>query len=244
MVSLSSTDAVTRGLACAREITAQAYTLQGQVVHALEAAAQRGAHVIVELERRPYVDPRLADENKRVVSQLRAAGVDARLGDPVHAKVIVEDGTFYLDDKNFRPHDLVLRADSAADLRSIAVVKHEALLKEAQLLKSAQSGDDAIVESESFGCCNSVYSALAKVAHAGASPRLLVCERELRGNAREREVAGKGAWLGSANATIAAGPTDLPDWGYRTTDDSIVQAVRTRLESVWASAHDFKFRKN
>jgi hypothetical protein len=235
-------------------------------VHALEAAAQRGAHVIVELERRPYVDPRLADENKRVVSQLRAAGVDARLGDPVHAKVIVEDGTFYLDDKNFRPHDLVLRADSAADLRSIAVVKHEALLKEAQLLKSAQSGDDAIVESESFGCCNSVYSALAKVAHAGASPRLLVCERELRGNAREREVlsdlvrdgvrvrvcenseklavAGKGAWLGSANATIAAGPTDLPDWGYRTTDDSIVQAVRTRLESVWASAHDFKFRKN
>lgn len=216
----------------------------------------------MELERRPYDNPHLAEENKRVVGQLRSAGVDARLDDPVHAKVILEDGTLYLDDKNFGPHDLVLRADSAADIRSISTVKHEALAEEAQLLKSARRGEDVIVESESFGCCNTVYSTLDRIARLGVSPRLLVCERELRGNARERQVlgrlvrdgvrvrvcenseklavAGNGAWMGSANATVAFGESDLPDWGFATNDATIVRAVRARLESIWASAHDFK----
>jgi hypothetical protein len=220
---------------------------------------------VVEVERRPYHNPHLARENRKVVNELRAAGVDARLSDPIHAKTIVEDGTLYLDDKNWGQCDLILRAGSTDDIGSIKMVKHEALEAEAQLLRSARSGDDVIVESESFGTHNAVYSALDKVARRGASLRLLVCERELRGNVREREalgdlvrdgarvricenseklaITGNGAWIGSANATIAFGKSDLPDWGLATNDDSIVRAVRDRIEDVWDSGRDFKVQK-
>jgi phosphatidylserine/phosphatidylglycerophosphate/cardiolipin synthase-like enzyme len=265
VVELSSTRDVLAGLARANEIEAHAYTLHGDTLHALEDAARRGAHVVVELEGNPYNNPHLARENQRVVNELRSAGVDARLGDPVHAKTIVADGTLYLDDKNFGPHDLVLCADDATDVRSIATVKHEALAAEAQLLRGASAADDIIVESESFGCCNAVFSALARAAGMGASPRLLVCKREASGNARERGLlqqltrdgvrvricddseklaaAGDGAWIGSANATVAFDRADLPDWGLRTNDPSIVHAVRARVEAVWSSARDFKSQK-
>ncbi|MBV8579945.1 MAG: hypothetical protein JOZ86_04865, partial [Candidatus Eremiobacteraeota bacterium] len=92
MFTLSTTDAIVSGLSSAKKIEAHAYTLHGHVLHALEAAARRGAHVVVELERRPFDNPRLAEENKRVVEEMRAAGADARLADPVHAKSVIEDG--------------------------------------------------------------------------------------------------------------------------------------------------------
>ena len=261
MFTLSTTDAVVSGLAHATNVEAQAYTMHGPVLWALEAAARRGAHVVVELERNPFGDSRLAAENARVVERMRAAGVDARLADPVHAKWVVEDGVAYLDDKNFGAHDLILRADSVAELASVPTVKHRALEAEAQLLRSAQPGDDVIVETESFGCCNAVYSALDAIARRGVSPRLLVCERELHDNPRERQVLGRlvedgvrvrvcrnseklaavrdAAWMGSANATVAFGSSDLPDWGFATTDATIAPAVRARLQDVWLKAQDF-----
>ncbi len=260
MVELSSARELFSALVRAKTIELQAYTLHGPVLRALETAASRGARVGVELEGSPHDDPRgaLGRENRRVVAELRAAGIDARLGDPLHAKSIVADGTLFLDDRNFNASDVVLRDDDPADAASIPTLKHEALAAEAGLLRAARTDDGVIVASESFGCCNSVYSALDALAKRGGVPRLVVCERELRGNARERDVlralmrdgvrvrvgrdtekfalAGNRAWIGSANATVAFDRADLPDWGLCSEDPAIVAVVRGRIESEWSRA--------
>jgi hypothetical protein len=264
MLHVSSTGEMLGALERASDIDARAYTLHGAALEALEAAAERGAHVSVELEGRPHNDPkgRLAAENRRLVGELRAAGADAQLGDPVHAKVITADGTFYFDDKNWGTRDLVLREDDPAVAASIPLVKHEALAAEARLLRDARAGDGVIVASESFGRFNAVYSALDELGRRGGAPRLIVGNRELRGNARERDalatlardgvciriaddseklaVAGDRAWIGSANATVAFGRADLPDWGVCTDDPTIARAIADRVESEWTHAKVFR----
>jgi phosphatidylserine/phosphatidylglycerophosphate/cardiolipin synthase-like enzyme len=264
VVALSSTREVLDGLRRATKIGVEAYTLHGPVVSALEAAARRGARVTVGLEGKPYHDPkgRLADENARLAGELRAAGVDVILGHPLHAKAISADGTLYLDEKNWGLGDLVLRDDDSAEARAIPMIKHEALAAESELLRTARASDGVIVESESFGCCNPVYDALDGLGRAGAAPRLLVCAHELQGNARERRVlqnlvrdgvrvgvckdsaklalAGDRAWLGSANATVAFGDSDMTDWGLCTGDTDIVGAVRNRIESTWRTSKELK----
>lgn len=260
MVELSSGRELFAALARAKTIELQAYTLGRSVLRVLETAASRGAHVGVELEGSPRDDPggALARENGRMVAELRAAGVDARLGDPLHAKSIVADGTLFLDDRNWNASDIVLRDDDPADAASIPKLKHEALAAEAGLLRAARCEDGVIVASESFGSGNSVYSALEALARRGGAPRLVVCERELRGNARERAAlralerngvrvrvgrdteklaaAGDRAWIGSANATVAFGRADLPDWGLCSDDPAIVAAVQDRIEAEWTRA--------
>ncbi len=263
MLHLSSTAAVLGALARSGNVNVRAYTLHGPVLRALEAAAARGARVSVELEGTPYNDPkgRLAAENRRVVGELRAAGADARLGDPLHAKVISADGAFFFDDKNWGARDLVVRDDDPADAAAIPMVKHEALAEEARLLRDARGNDGILVASESFGRNNAVYAALDELGRRGAAPRLVVGARELHGNSRERgalealacdgvrvrvagdseklAVAGDRAWIGSANATVAFGRADLPDWGACSEDRAIVNAVRDRVESEWACAKAF-----
>jgi hypothetical protein len=187
------------------------------------------------------------------------------LGHPFHAKVLAVDGTLYLDEKNWHPGDLVLKVDDPAEVAKIPMIKHEALAREGRLIDGASSADRVIVESESFGCCNKVYSELRQAARAGAAPRLLVSARDLSGNAREREViealvrdgvtaricndseklavAGTAAWLGSANATIAAPDSDSTDWGLDTRNAEIVAAVRARLEADWQTAKPFRYQK-
>ncbi|MBV8148672.1 MAG: hypothetical protein JO092_06250 [Candidatus Eremiobacteraeota bacterium] len=257
MIQLSSTKDVVATLGRARTIDAQAYTLHGDVLHGLEDAARRGAHVSVRLEGRPFKNPKLAEENQRVVNALRAAGADAALGHPLHAKAIEADGALYLDDQNWGRQDLVLRDDHPVD---VVMRKSEALAQEASLLL-AGNGVGAIVETESFGRYNPVSAALEKLARAGSAPRLLVSERDLRGNVKERaalaRLAGEGvairvcenseklalsgnrAWVGSANATVAFGESDMTDWGLRTDDATIVNAVRSRIEAQWNSAKPF-----
>jgi phosphatidylserine/phosphatidylglycerophosphate/cardiolipin synthase-like enzyme len=260
-VELSSTGQVCQALRGARQIDLQAYTIWGPALQAVKAAAQRGAQVAVHLEGDPFKNPHLAKENRNLAAQLRAAGATVTLGHPLHTKALTVDGTLYLDEKNWRPGDLVLRVDDPAEAAKIPMIKHEALAREGQLIGSASGADRVIVESESFGCCNKVYSELRQAALAGAAPRLLVSSRELSGNVREREVlealvrdsvtvrvcddseklavAGDAAWLGSANATIAAPDSDSTDWGLDTRDAEIVAAVRSRLESEWQSARAF-----
>jgi len=259
MLALSSLGAVLRALGTAHRIDVEAYTLHGPVLRAVEAAARRGADVNVALDGEPYNDSKrhLASENQRLVDELRASGADAVLQRALHAKTIAADATLYLDGKNWHGDDLIL-SESAAQSHSVAMVKHEALEEERKLIAGAQKSDGVIVESESFGCCNAVYAALERLARAGGAPRLLVSERELHGNERERRAlgrlvaegarvrvcrdseklaaAGDGAWLGSANATLAAPAEDSIDWGLRTRDKTIVAAVRQRLEGQWASA--------
>jgi hypothetical protein len=262
MLQLSSTGALLDAIAHAKRISLEAYTLSRPVVKALEAAAGRGALVDVTLEGKPYDDRAggLKNENARLVKEMRAAHVDATLAERIHAKACRVDDTLYLDEKNWRTDDIVLR-DDAADAGSIAMEKRDALAREAQLLDRAAKDGAVIVESESFGSGNAVYDALKVLGLAGAAPRLLVTKRVLSGNQRERSiledlardgvrirvcddssklaVAGDRAWLGSANATVTFGQ-DMTDWGLCTGSVPIVDTVRTHLEAQWAVARGFK----
>jgi phosphatidylserine/phosphatidylglycerophosphate/cardiolipin synthase-like enzyme len=267
MLQLSSTDALLDAIAGARNVSLQSYTLSRPVVDALEAAARRGAHVAVELDGNPHDDraDRLKSENARLVAEMRGAGVDATSAPEIHAKACRVDGSLFLDEKNWRSGDIVLRDDDAADAASIPTTKHEALAQEARLLDRAAAGDAVIVESESFGAGNAVYNALKALGLAGASPRLLVTKRVLSGNRRERSIledlvrdgvrvrvckdssklaiAGDQAWLGSANATIAFPAGDMTDWGLCTANSAIVATVRDRLETQWQTAKEFRCQR-
>ena len=189
MLQLTSTAAVVDQIAHARSIAAEAYTLHGPVLFALEEAARRGACVRVRLEGRPFDDPkgRLAAENARLTGELRACGAQASLAHQLHAKALDLDGVLYLDEKNWQRNDLVVRESDTAEARAVATIKHEALAREAQLLADSGRGDGAVVESESFGCCNAVYGALSKLARSRrlAAP-LRRAERTARQQARSR----------------------------------------------------------
>jgi hypothetical protein len=267
MLSLSSTRVLLDRLRTAREIAVEAYTLHGKVLRAVEAAGRRGANVTVELERHPFNDRKgdLAKENERLAHALAAAGVEVRLADRVHAKEIELDGTFFLDEKNWRKDDIILCEDDPVEARSIPMTKDKALAQEAKLLDAASRSDRVIVESESFGAGNVTYEALKALGEGHVSPRLLVSERDLRGSRRERAVlqslvrsgvavrlckdskklavAGNSAWLGSANATYAGDGFDMTDWGIRTNDVTIVKTVRDSLEAQWESAKPFRGRR-
>lgn len=262
MIDLSSTREVVARLLTGHDIAAEAYTLHGPVLRALEDAARNGARVEVRVEGRPYGDGKghLAAENARIVAELRRAGADASLGDPIHAKEIAIDGALYLDEKNWRMDDIVLRDDDPPGADHLPMTKREALECEARLLRGARGGDGVIVESESFGAGNTTFDALRMLGRAHAAPRLLVSERDLRGNRRERgalaalardgvrvrvcrdseklAVAGDRAWLGSANASYADGKWNMSDWGVCTRNGEIVGAVRARLEQAWQTARD------
>jgi phosphatidylserine/phosphatidylglycerophosphate/cardiolipin synthase-like enzyme len=145
---------------------------------------------------------------------------------------------------------------------AFAFAKRDALASEARLLCSAQADDDVIVESESFGNDNPVYAALEALAKGGATPRLLVSSREAASNRREQNalerlsrdgvavrlcpdsekfaLAGRRAWIGSANASPAFGHPDMIDWGLRTDDRTIVAAARDRVEARWNAASPLK----
>ena len=261
MVALSSTSEVLTQLATGSRIVAEAYTLHGPILRALETAARRGAHVVVEFEAKPFGNPRLAKENARLAQELRRAGADAELQERVHAKEIAIDGVLYLDEKNWHAGDVVLRDGDAHDAAKIASTKSDALAREAQLLAAARARDGVIVESESFGSGNAVYSRLRELGRAGASPRLLVSERVLHGDRRERRVledllrdgvrirvckdsakfavAGDRVWVGSANASYAGGKWDMTDWGLCTGNAAIVDTVCARLDAEWSSAKRF-----
>ncbi|HZZ00137.1 MAG TPA: hypothetical protein VFE36_11230 [Candidatus Baltobacteraceae bacterium] len=261
MLHLSSTSALIAAIQHARNVAVRAYTIHGSVLKALESAARRGAHVEVRLDEAPFADEKdhLAGENRRLVGEMRAAGIDAGLDHPLHSKAIDVDGTLYLDEKNWDGEaDIVVRDDDPGD-SSVATTKSNALEQEGALLCDADA--DAIVETETFGRFNPVSAALDRLARDGKSPRLLVSARDLRHNARELAalqklsadgvrvrvcadsakfaVAGGRAWLGSANATVAHAKFDMPDWGACTSDAQIVTAVRDRLEARWASARAF-----
>ncbi|HTU82752.1 MAG TPA: hypothetical protein VMF61_11520 [Candidatus Acidoferrales bacterium] len=258
MVRLSSTRDAIAAVGGARDVQACAYTMRdGPMLRALEDAARRGAHVVVRLDGadRPAEDG-IARNNRGIVRRLRAAGADAALRRGTHAKSIVADGAAYFDGRNWGEGDFVLRDDGAC---GVAGTKRDALALEAALLGRASAADGVLVESESFGTGNPVYGALHALARAGASPRLMVSERDLRHNARERAilerlqhdgarvrvcpdsekfaVAGSRAWIGSANASFALRDAgDLTDWGLTTGDAAVVAAARDRVERRWTAA--------
>ena len=197
-------------IAEASRIALSAYTLEprGEMVRALDAAADRGARVAVTLEgfagRSDARDlRRVALENAR---DLRAHGVRVRLGTggaEVHLKAAVIDGTAFLDDRNWaaRSETIVAtteRGEVAAVLDAIAGRPHDAgclatdkrsaLGREAEAIRCG--GDHVDLESESFGP-GIVATALRERAAGGALVRVLVNDRI----ASERRARGERALL-------------------------------------------------
>ena len=285
-MTLSSTSQLLSSLQDARDVSLIAYTLPaGRVLDGLTAAAKAGARVRVRLEGYIYKDDgSVGAVNAAAVAQLRAAGADARLVHPdeqspdamLHCKAALVDGALFLDDRNWPDDggDTILRDDFANDAQIVrdavdgkedaptpffAVAKREALASEARLLHEAHAGDDVIVESESFGANNRVYTAIDAAAQAGAHVRLLVSARDLQGNANEKGaleklvsdgaavrvvdadeklcvVNGTRGWMGSANATVAFNHPDQLDWGARTDATDIVQHLGETFDARWQTA--------
>ena len=226
-VAFASPGDVVRAIGSAREVAFAAYLLNptGSVARGLEAAADRGASVSVTLEAfadRPPANAlrRLAERTAR---DLRAHGVDVRLGvpggDTVHLKAAVVDGTAFLDDRNWsaagetivattRPAEVAaVRAaidGTTGRAGDLATEKEPALELEAEAIRSG-GGDTIDVETESFGAC-AVSAALRARAQAGDHVRLLVSGRiaSARRSVRERALLRRLAAAGVEVRTTEA----------------------------------------
>jgi hypothetical protein len=187
MVALSSMAQVCRALCGARRIDLQTYTVLGPVLKAVEAAAHRGAEVTVRLEGRPFKSPDLAKENRNVAGQLRAAGATLTLAHPLHAKVLAVDGTLYLDDRNWRSGDLVVKVDDPAEVAKIPMIKHEALACEGRLIDGATTPIACSSKANRSAAATKFTANFAKPPSTaplqGCSYRRATCP-EMRANAR------------------------------------------------------------
>lgn len=199
MITLSSQKTFYRALGQAHSITIGAYMLEpGRVTRALEAAARRGADVVVRLEEKPSNDPTgaLARQNERIVKELRSDGADAAVIPQLHIKTAICDGAAYLDDRNFPSSgaDTILRDDTPADVAdvvaalnglpaspkgSISITKAAALNAETKMLREAIGARRVEVQSESFGGSSGVYGALRMLAARGVQCKLSVAKHAL-----------------------------------------------------------------
>ena len=232
MQALSSGSEALAALNQARNVLYAGYAPpSGRVLRGLLAAAERGAHVCVRIEGRPFSDPSgaRAAMAQRAVARLGAAGADAALADTaglgpaLHLKALLCDGVAYLDDCNFpRNNDTVLRDDCPRDASAIrsaalgkapasdAVVatKAQALAQESAMLRAGSHARRVEVETESFGVSGTVYAALKELAARGVACRLLVCARALSPGARRAvrllEAAGVQVRAGRFTEKLAA----------------------------------------
>jgi hypothetical protein len=260
VTTLSSLSALIRAVERARTVSLVAYQLpRGELLDALERAAQRGCRVRVRLEAKPYPDPSdgILRHNRSVVRELRQCGADAGFADvdagaPLHAKAVEVDRTLYLDDVNFAKNGTLLRVCGRTN---IAWNKRAALDSEKRLLERRGNGDRVEVESESIGAGSVIYSALLRLGMTGPHPRLLISreaitqqERKLLGrlencgvevrdcSANEKfAVSGARGWIGSANATSSYPNNDV-DWSLVTQSRVIVNYLRKSFESRWQRA--------
>lgn len=179
-----------------RDIALGSYTLAptGPIARALEAAADRGARVIVRLDGHPSFGHAGSGDgfSHTVVRDLTAHGVRVETtgpaDPPAHLKAAVVDGVAYLDDRNWaaRGEETIVRDDDPADVGavrtaiagrpavggSVTLEKSAALAVEAAMIKTAP-GDTIDMASESFGGCI-VSAALAARAAAGTHVRVEV----------------------------------------------------------------------
>jgi len=145
------------------------------------------------------------------------------------------------------------------DTSDLALRKDRALTLEARMIREAPAGAAIVCETESFGA-SCVSDALLERARRGERDmRLIFNGRALTERAASRAatetlaalraagveversgangkfcLAGDQVWLGSANATAGEGWT--LDWGMRTDDPAVANALRARFEGDWRSA--------
>jgi phosphatidylserine/phosphatidylglycerophosphate/cardiolipin synthase-like enzyme len=242
----------------------------GPAQQALLAAARRGAHVVVTLQREPWNDPDGAVFNARSAHALSRAGAHVTLLDReqarFHLKAAVCDGVAYLDDRNWTKHghEIVVADDAARDValvraavtrraagsdRTLALRKDAVLARETALIRSA--GDAPVIVESEYADESPLVDALRKHAERGA-PAMLILGRGRRHGPREpaliaslrragvdvREtgineklaLVGNRAWIGSANATVAAsGIAGQIEWGVVTRKRELVKAVAAAL---------------
>jgi len=257
MLSLASNADALAAIGSARSVAFSSYMLHpGAVFDALDAAARRGASVVVRVEASPYRAGSLARLNARMVDRLRRDGADARAEGGVHTKALTADGVAYYDDANWLEHggDTIVRDTDAAD-PAVATTKGAALASELRLIEGARAGDSIDIETESFGN-GPISGALERAARRGVRVRMLVSKRELGGNGREAAtiadlvragagvratdatekfaLAGSDAWVGSANATYGA--FEQSDWGVVTDDAEIREHCAQAFAGRWSLA--------
>lgn len=199
-ISISSSADVLARIGTARDVHFGAYILPaGPMRDALEAAARRGAHVAVTLQRDPFRDPRgaLARLNAASAAALRGAGARVALLPSArvafHLKAALCDGVAYLDDRNWpaRGGDTVVADDDPRDVAlvratlagragtddALATRKDAALAREAALIDGAR-GAPVVLATESFGA-GPISVALRRHAASGAPTTLVVDQRRL-----------------------------------------------------------------
>ena len=243
----------------AKNVKVDAYVLgsRGAMLRALERAADRGADVSVALCEKPASDDEEAKANARIADALRHHGVRV-VNDPptgpgsIHAKVAMVDDRVFYDDRNWRSSggdDLIVSGD-VDDALSIRA-KAQVLADEAALIRSG-TGRSVFVATESFGP-GPVAKALLERAQRGDDVRLIYNPGEhVRGGeatlatmraagVRIEEsyqnhkfaCVGTRAWVGSANATVAAGETGVGlEWGTEL-HGTLAARVNALAEDMW-----------
>ena len=197
----------TREVAGARDVAFGAYVLRpdGPAQKALLAAARRGAHVTVTLQRDPYNIRDGVAHNAASANALRRAGAHVQmldLGDKAfHLKAAVCDGIAYLDDRNWTTQrQIVVKDDAPRDValvraaltggdassnRAVALSKDTALARETSLVRHAGNAP-VVVESE-YVSASPLAEALRE--HAARGARTVLILGSWRNHARSERAA-------------------------------------------------------
>jgi len=182
----------------------------GDMVHALGSACDRGSTITIQLDRAPF--SYAVATNQQATMQLLAhhCHVSYASGN-THLKVALLPNAMYLTDRNFTPDGLFVRDTDAHDRAAVMETlrghtgatehfwtrKSQALQAEAAFIATANR--TLFLETESFGAGNPVYDAIRDRIAARVAVYLLVSSLEYGQDQRERQVVGS---LAAAGAQI------------------------------------------
>jgi hypothetical protein len=200
--STTSLDALYGAIDRAGSVVVSAYTLSSRssMLHTLESAAARGAHVQLVVLTGEGMEYALV-ANHEIAAQERAFHVALSNG-PLHLKAAVLNGGaggVFLTDRNFAQDSVILvlpahyalaieRAmiGDAHDDGNLTLTKGSSLTREAALISSARTTVE--FESESFSAGNPVYDALEAAIRRHVRVSITVARNEYSQSASEREL--------------------------------------------------------
>lgn len=221
-VEIVSSGSVFSDVASARsgEVTSFMLSPDGDMVHALGSACDRGSTIAIQLDRAPFSYAVAANQQSIMQLLSHHCRVSYASGD-THLKVALLPRAMYLTDRNFTPDGLFVRDTDAHDRAAVLETlrgrtgatehfwtrKSQALQAEAAFIATANR--TLFVETESFGSGNPVYDAIRDRLSARVAVYLLVSSVEYGQDQRERQLvaalasAGAQIRLSSANAKLS-----------------------------------------
>ena len=252
--------AARHGVAVTVKVAARPFADSPQELHALEA---QNRHAVATIERAGGHGMLLPQSKplhmKAAVLDGSVAYLDDRNWADGGSQTILRD-----DD----PQDVAVVAsalDGTAEHNDhLATLKPDSAALESALIDAARA--PLAVESESFGF-GPVHDALLRAGQRGVAVRLLVADREVQAAlvkpSREfkaiRDLEGAGVevrvassdekmaftdkvgWVGSTNATSTDRLSARQlDWGMRTRDPRILEALRTTFATTWNASTPFE----